>query len=81
VVWDLLDVAGLTLGIISRRSGISKGQLSRLFSGERGGNTDTVLRLAEACPTVRTTELMRALVISRQSWLQRRKVKQLIDSR
>jgi AraC-like DNA-binding protein len=72
---------GLNIPKVSIASGLSEGTLSRLFKGERGGTTKTVLAVAEAAPTVPPLELLRALAQTRAEWLRHEKVRRLIATR
>ena len=77
----LLHQAGLSIPVVSRASGLSEGQLSRMFRGERGGQLSTVLRVVDSCPGVDLQQLLRALVTTRAEWKQRERVRRLIETR
>ena len=77
----LLHGAGLSIPSVARASGLSVGQLSRLFRGERGGESATILRVIEAAPGVDPVQLLRALVTTRAEWKQRRRVQRLVATR
>jgi hypothetical protein len=77
----LLHQAGLSIPIVAHASGLSEGQLSRMFRGERGGQLRTVVRVVDSCPGVDLGQLLRALVTTRAEYLQRKNVQRLIETR
>jgi transcriptional regulator with XRE-family HTH domain len=79
--YKVLHAKGLHIRELARLSGLTEGALSRLLRGERGGTSETLLRLIDAAPTVDAVELLRALVLTRAEWLQRKKVQHLIATR
>jgi hypothetical protein len=74
-VWTL--AGGRSLRALSRAAGLSEAQVSRLFSGSRGGTLESLLRLVDA--GLPAEPLLRALVHARAQYLQRRAVSRELD--
>ena len=72
----LIQGTGLSMQEIARRSGINVGSLSHILRGARGATMASVLKIVDGSGIPADT-LLRALVVARREWLQRRNVARL----